>query len=209
MSDALRFAFIAGAPRTGSTLLQTMLDGLPGVASGPELDVVPDLVRLRGALLARVEAGRHAVYFDRATIDRASGEYLRALLDGYGARRSARLLLDKTPWNVLEAPALLDMLPDARMVLCVRDPRATVHSLLEVGRRARHLQRPTPWMTHDLASAIFTVKKCTDAVVAARRAHPGRTLLVRFEELATTPRTVAEGVCAFLEVPFDEAANGI
>lgn len=204
MSAPLRLAFVAGPPRTGTTLVQTLLDGVPGVASGPELDVLPELARLRGALRARVEAGRHDIYFDGAKVDEACGAFLQTLLGGYAARRQAHVFVDKTPWNVLEAPALLDMLHDARMVLCVRDPRANVQSLLEVGRRARRLERKTPWMTHDLATAIFTVKKCADAVLAAHRAYPERTRVVRFEEVVSNPRAVAEALCTFLGLPFDE-----
>jgi hypothetical protein len=204
MSERLRLAFIAGPPRTGTTLLQTLLDGVPGVASGPELDVLPDLARLRGALHARVDAGRHDVYFDGATVDDACSAFLQTLLAGYAARRHAQVFVDKTPWNVLEAPALLDMLPNARMVLCIRDPRANVQSLLEVGRRAERLARKTPWMTHDLAAAIFTVKKCADAVLAAREAYPRRTRVVRFEDLVSNTRNITEEVCAFLDLPFDD-----
>lgn len=205
MTRDLDLAFIGGSPRTGTTMLQLMLDSLPGVASGPEFDLIPDLVRLREAMVARVAGGRLTAYVDRPRIDAATAAYLRELLGAYAERHGAMLLIEKTPWNVLVAPSLLEMLPSARMLLCVRDPRATVSSMLEVGRRAKALGQTTPWLTHDLSAAIFTVKKCTDAVVRAREAHPTRTLVVPYEELVSRPRELGEQICAFLGVPFDDA----
>ena len=42
-----RFIFVGGAPRSGTTLVQNMLDSHPDILGGPEFIHIPDIINLR------------------------------------------------------------------------------------------------------------------------------------------------------------------
>jgi len=107
-------AFLVGFPRSGTTLLDTLLMGHPGVTV---LEEKPPLRRVEEALgdVARLpgldaeEIGRlRAVYFEEAA--------RHAELD------PAKLLIDKFPLHLNKVPIIHRLFPDARFILALRHP---------------------------------------------------------------------------------------
>ncbi|MES2443431.1 MAG: sulfotransferase [Pseudomonadota bacterium] len=111
--------FLIGFPRSGTTLLDTILMGHPGVTvleEEPVLQQVQDMLGDSGRLgdLSSEEANAlRARYF----------EALDALRPGAGG-----LLIDKLPLNIVRAELIHRIFPDARFVLALRDPRDAVLS---------------------------------------------------------------------------------
>jgi tetratricopeptide (TPR) repeat protein len=104
--DSSRFIFIVGLPRSGTTLVDRILTGLPGVRSNGETD------NFERALAAAASAGR-AVDWDGV----AAG-YARLAAAG-GAQQA---IIEKLPLNYLHLGAIHRALPQARLVLVSRAP---------------------------------------------------------------------------------------
>uniref|UniRef100_UPI0035CAC0F6 sulfotransferase n=1 Tax=uncultured Sphingomonas sp. TaxID=158754 RepID=UPI0035CAC0F6 len=106
--------FLVGFPRSGTTLLDTMLMGHPQVQVLEERPVLADVEQAIGGL-ARI-----------ATIDDAEARALRALYfekaNSYVDRRSDTLLIDKSPLHLNKAPLIHRLFPDARFILALRHP---------------------------------------------------------------------------------------
>ncbi|HEX8262660.1 MAG TPA: sulfotransferase, partial [Allosphingosinicella sp.] len=106
--------FLVGFPRSGTTLLDTVLMGHPAVAvleEEPILEAVSEALggfeRLPG--LDAAEIGRlRALYFE--TLDRLVPD------------AAARTIVDKLPLNILAAPLVHRLFPDARFVFAQRHP---------------------------------------------------------------------------------------
>jgi Sulfotransferase family len=105
-TDSSRFVFIVGLPRSGTTLVDRILTGLPGVRSNGETDNFE-----RALTAASPRAG--AVDWDAV----AAG-YAR-LADAGGARD---VIIEKLPLNYLYLGAIHQALPRARLVLVSRSP---------------------------------------------------------------------------------------
>ena len=111
--------FLVGFPRSGTTLLDTMLDAHPEVASIeelPTLEVVVDVLRdMAGGYPAALE------HLDSAQLPHLRALY-RAEVQRHLEGRSARLVLDKLPLRLLHSGLICRLFPDARIVFALRHP---------------------------------------------------------------------------------------
>src|SRR5690348_9390736 len=111
--------FVIGFPRSGTTLLEQMLDAHPVFRSMDERGYVYQLIE-------RMEhAGQHYPA-DLADLTQTETDQLRQVYGALVARTVPKLgqrrLVDKNPLNMLCLPMILRLFPDACIVLCIRHP---------------------------------------------------------------------------------------
>jgi hypothetical protein len=119
---------------------------------------------------------------------------------------------------------LQSLFPEAYFVHVVRDPRATVSSLLKVGfwRRQGGLERPwwrdgltvddlRRWEDADRTPAALAAVQWNRIVAVARRERvlpaPERYLEVRYEDFTAAPHDVLDAVCDRLALPASPSAH--
>jgi tetratricopeptide (TPR) repeat protein len=112
--------FLVGFPRSGTTLLDTMLMGHPKVEVMEERPVLAQM---------RSEGGD----FDAiATMDEAEVRRLQAryfeLAGGYTKLEPGSLLIDKSPLHMQHVPQAYRLFPNARFILALRHPADVVLS---------------------------------------------------------------------------------
>lgn len=111
--------FVIGFPRSGTTLLEQMLDAHPDFRSMDERGYVYQLIE-------RMEHAGQRYPADLADLPQTDADQLRAIywrlvahtLPDLGQRR----LIDKNPLNMLCLPMILRLFPEARIILCIRHP---------------------------------------------------------------------------------------
>ena len=199
--------FVGGCPRSGTTLVQLILDSHPDVCGGPEFDRVPEILELRNKLRASVDSGRISLYCSREDVDREIALLIERLLTPYAEKRGCSLISEKTPWNVLVFQELLEIFPGAKLVFCVRDPRAVAASMLQVGRRAQKKGSDSPGFTKNLRSAIRTIWRSNNAgFIVANESK--RVFTVVYERLVNEPEREIRRLCDFLSLPWSEEMLG-
>jgi hypothetical protein len=203
--EGRRLVFVGGAPRSGTTLLQHILDSHPDVFGGPEYDCVPTIISAWRTVVAAFDRGRITAFGDREQIDAAFAALLEALLLPAADAKGAGLLSEKTPFNVMVFADLLELLPRCRAVHLVRDPRAVVASQLNVGRRARAKNEPIVTWAVDYRETVQVVRQALDAGLLARQRFGPRLLTLTYEELVAQPERTVRAVCAYLGLPFHPA----
>lgn len=108
--------FLLGLPRSGTTLLDTVLDAQPGIASIEEKPTVETL--LEGLPQPWLP---HLLQLDAPQIARLRGQYVDLFRRLSGAD-APRLVLDKLPLRFLDLPALRWLFPEARLLFVARHP---------------------------------------------------------------------------------------
>ncbi|WP_082664395.1 sulfotransferase [Sphingomonas sp. HT-1] len=106
--------FLLGFPRSGTTLLDTILMGHPETVvleEKPALNVVEDAIGGMDALAA----------MDEAAIDAARAHYFSEVAR-YTALPSGRMLVDKSPLYLYKVPLIRRLFPKARIILALRHP---------------------------------------------------------------------------------------
>ncbi|WP_372016756.1 tetratricopeptide repeat-containing sulfotransferase family protein [Pseudoxanthomonas sp. 10H] len=189
--------FIVGMHRSGTTLLEQLLDAHPRVRGLGELYDFTAAMRqatdhhCRGvADLTLVERARHA---DLAAAGR---EYL----DGVAWRLGdARCFSDKLPSNFLHAGFIARALPQARILHMVRDPMETCFSNLR-----ELFSEANPYSYDPIELADY--HRLHDRLMRHWRAHyPDRILEVDYARLTADPEGEMRRVAAFCGLEFDPA----
>jgi Flp pilus assembly protein TadD len=186
-----RFVFIIGLPRSGTTLLERILTGLPGVVSNGETE------NFSRALLSAAPPGGADVFERAAAADPAlvAGHYAR--LAGHpGAAR----VIEKMPLNYLYAGAIRRALPDARLILVSRAP---LDSCFAMYRTLFGAAYPFSYSFEELARYYAAYHRLMD--------HWRRTLgaglyEVNYEDLVRTPAEVAARIAAYCDVEWTDRA---
>jgi hypothetical protein len=206
--------FIVGCPRSGTTLMQRMLDAHSQIAVAPETFFVRRFVknpqkygdlanpRKLSLLLAELtqlsefkEMGLDAKsFYDRFQGRKVDyGEVFAELLEAWRESRDKPLVGEKTPNHLLYMRDIEDIFENARFIHVIRDPRAVVESW-------RHV----PWSNGSVESDAEVWRRY---LATARLSPPRRAPLleVRYENLVLRPHEELTRLCAFLEVPFEDA----
>jgi hypothetical protein len=182
-------------------MVQNILDNHPNICGGPEFDHVPDIVALRNRLHSSIDSGRIRAFCSVEDIDREIGGFVERLLIPYADKQDCGLVSEKTPWNALVFRDLLEIFPGARFLFCVRDPRAVVASMLEVGKRAQKQGVRSPRFTRNVSAAVNIIKSCNAAGFEAVESSD-RVLTVVYERMVVDPDRETKRLCDFLRIPW-------
>lgn len=211
--------FVVGVPRSGTTLLASMLSAHSRMACGPETAYFASLAAAGrplpgewpGDLISFAESTRLE---GESLLDRFSvgGDELTALLadrvpspvgvlEALGeltARRAGKARwIEKSPIHLLYARDIRRWFPDAPIVRIVRDPRDVALSLTRV-----------PWGADDLLGGLLYWRRFHERS-RVFFASDALTYTIRYEELVADPESVLRRVCSFLgEEPEPEAMLG-
>src|SRR5262249_2812153 len=145
------YLFIVGCPRSGTTLLQRMVNAHPAIAITPESHWIPKFPgkrwtetpegaitnKLRRRLLAHPKFSRLGITKKKLKSLAPKAEpvsyakLVSRLFDFYGQRFGKQLVGDKTPDYVRHMESLHRLWPTARFVHVIRDGRDVVTSMQE------------------------------------------------------------------------------
>lgn len=200
--------FVVSAPRSGSTLLERMLETHSHIHGGPEPHLLTPLAhagvwaKVDDAPYPPEQAAQGLQNFvaqlpggedDYWTACRAYAQTLYdAHMDAGGAECS--VCLDKTPAYGLVLPFILRVFPDAKFIVLTRHPAAIfssyAQSFFNGDYKAAHRYNPI-------------LERYVPAIAAFLRQHGGQCLHIRYEDLVDAPEPWMERACAYLGIPFE------
>jgi len=196
-----QLALLCGHPRSGTTLLEQVLDSHPAITSAEETAIFFETyLFLKRDLPADTLM---LSVLDSATPDslqQARRSYFRSMESFLGGPQGDRLLIDKNPSLTALVPGVVRVLPETKFLTALRDPRDVCLSCF---------MQPLPL---NQISAVFlslegAVEEYTSMMglwraMAPRLPNPY--LEVRYEDLVEDLQSVSRRVLDFLGVPWDE-----
>jgi hypothetical protein len=221
------YLFVGGCPRSGTMLLQRMLDHHPLIALGNDSHFIPKCITERTNPSAlplsseMVECVRTYPRFKRLRLedsaaDRAAegsntyGEFVSRIYTEFASAHGKEIAGEKTPDYIRQIPLLDSLFPWARFIHVLRDGRdvaLSVQSWATKRGRRRGPSRRSLWDEEPIAaSAIWWSRFVVKGRKDGENLSGERYMEVRFEALAAEPRETLEGVLSFLELPFSDEA---
>lgn len=219
------FCFVVGCPRSGTTLLQRMLDHHPDLAVANDTHFVPRaLEKTAPHLVERAVAGERiplsqvlvdAVVgyrrFHRLGLDEQAGrelamdrdnyaDYSSALYDSFAARQGKLLGGEKTPDYVRRLPLLFGLFPSARVIHIIRDGRDVALSTLDWATGSKGPGKLELWNSEPLATCALWWRWQVLEGRRAGRTQPARYIEVRYESLVEQPEKELKRLCEFLDL---------
>ena len=197
-----RFAILCGHPRSGTTLLEQVLDSHPDVLTAEETQILHDEAYLPLCRGFSPEASVFEV-LESAPLSRlrqSRENYFRFTELMLGKTVGDRMLVDKNPALSSLIPAAARIFPEAKFLVALRDPRDVCMSCFM-----------QPLSPNPVSSAYLSLEGTVTQYLSVMGFW--RTLLprlrnpfleVRYEELVDDLEGTSRKVLGFLEVPWDE-----
>ena len=186
--------FIVGMPRSGTTLVEQILAAHRDVHGAGERVALGQAFAALGGPDADPSAARRAAALDGESLDRAAATYLAAL---HALAPDAARIVDKMPGNFLYLGLVGLMLPAARIIHCVRDPRDIGLSIFTFRFHGAH------GYAHDLADLGWYIGEHDRLMAHWKSALPNPILTVKLSDWVEDFDGTLARVLAHLELPPD------
>jgi tetratricopeptide (TPR) repeat protein len=196
-SGATGHVFLLGFPRSGTTLLEVILEGHPNVASLEEKESLIDAIQ--EYMQQPEDLGRFAAAAP-ATLERLRTSYWQ-FVAAAGVDVAGKIFVDKNPLNTLKLPLIARLFPDAKILFACRDPRDIVLSCF----RHRFKMSAPIYELLSLDGAASYYDAVMQLTVRMSSILPLETCLVRHEDVVTEFTREMKRVCAFLGLEWDPA----
>jgi len=202
-----RLAFLCGNARSGTTLLEQMLDSHPDIISAEETTVFHDYAYapLRRSLPQETPmlSGLDAAQI--GALQQSRERYFRSTELFLGQPIGNRLLIDKNPSISVLIPAFIRIFPETKLLVALRDPRDVCLSCFMLA----HL--PINDASVSYLNLESTVESYTRVMGIWRAIAPlikNPHLEVRYEDVVDNLESVSRKVLNFLGVPWDARVLG-
>lgn len=150
-ADVTEHVFLLSFPRSGTTLLEVVLDGHPRVASLDEHELLTEAAREFTSDPGNFDALTQASEADLERLRRAYWDRVReGEVDVAG-----KVFVDKYPMNTLKLPLIARLFPRAKILFVCRDPREVVFACFR--RRFRMNVATYELLTLPGAAALYDV----------------------------------------------------
>lgn len=213
--------FLLGLPRSGTTLLEQMLDAHSEIAVCPEMSSGKALWRLNAAsklkdqwkslLLVNALYQRAALFKDPILpclakqalrvfpYPLSTREWFSPLIKEYTEEKKAILYGEKTPENTFFIPTLVEAFPGSKYITILRNPFDLVLSLCE----AFAFQRKTRITDTMLLHFAENTKRGFHELYIKQRLKNLNQLWITYEDLVREPDQTLSEICSFLGLDFE------
>ncbi|GAB0117385.1 sulfotransferase family protein [Acidisoma sp. 7E03] len=207
--------FLGGAPRSGTTWLQQMLDAHPDASCRGEGLFAKLLYPLIDGMLGRLRkdlGDKNQTVFSHLEGYPLPGEeerqFLAASMILLALRRQAsgrdcRAYGEKTPENVFFIPQLAALFPRAKFIVIARDPRDVITSAWHFFRGDKEVEGGEEAKFAFIRSALPSLADGLRAAIAHTSRSPDRCRTVTYETLQAAPQPALAGLFRFLGLSDD------
>lgn len=189
--------FVLGMPRSGTTLVESLIAAHPRISAGGELPALQDIALQIGAMQAPTEEfaaiARKLTQSDVKDMARTYIEGARAFC-GVGDH-----FTDKMPHNFMLIGLALLLFPKARIIHCRRDPVDTCVSIYTNGMTPAH-----NYYKSDLSTLGTYYNLYLELMAYWHEIFPGRILDVYYEDVTANTELNARQLIEFCGLKWDD-----
>ena len=192
--DASRCVFIVGMPRSGTSLVEQIIDAHPQAHGAGELNDLPNLVDT----LARKVGVPPPMCFAQATtelLDEGARLYTEPL---FALAPDAKVITDKLPHNFELLGLINRMLPGAKVIHCTRNPIDNCVSAFTTPLGAWHSY------SNNLANLGWAYGQYAALMDHYRQACDLQLLEIPYEDIVADVETHARRIIEFVGLPWDD-----
>jgi tetratricopeptide (TPR) repeat protein len=196
-----RLALLGGHPRSGTTLLEQMLDSHPDIISAEETEIFHNAAYMplcralpeNASVLSILEsAGNDALRKSRAN-------YFRSMELFLGNPLGDRLLIDKNPSLTFLIPAMVRIFPEIKIIIALRDPRDVCLSCFMQPLSLSQVSSAYLSLQDTIEEYVSLMSIWTTIAPLLKNSY----IEVRYEDMVENLESVARRTLEFLEIPWN------
>lgn len=210
--------FIVAKGRSGTTLLQTIIDAHPNTCAPFESRFVVHFYNRYGSVIKWTDATKARFYNDIINEQKISlfwdfnvVQFKRLLKEmpemssyayacklvylsfiSFTDKGSVKCIVDKNPIYSVLLEIILKVFPDAKFIHVIRDPRAVINSTLKFNIRKNARQISKEWLINNLAIENLKMSQLSFF-------HT-----MKYEDLMQAPQNTLKLLCAFLNIDYQD-----
>lgn len=198
-----KMAFLGGHPRSGTTLLEQVLDSHPDIVSAEETNIFHLSAytplckphKSEGGILEQLKS------CSLAEIEVARSRYFSIMDNCLPQPVGSRLLVDKNPSLTPLIPAMMRILPETKFLIMIRDPRDVILScFMQSFHPLNRISGNFLTLEDTVAEYIGLMSNWFES----SKSLEGRFLEIRYENLTVNLEDEARRVFEFIGVPWNE-----
>lgn len=193
--------FLVGFPRSGTTLLEQILDSHPLLQALDERPTVAVMQKAYERIVARRREAASA--FTPGEVDELRDAYFNEA-DKYLKREPGRILVDKMPLNLTPAYFIWRVFPDAKFILAIRHPCDVCLSCF-MQNFALNQAMTTFTSLEDTAATYAGVMNLWREYTLSL---PLKYHMIRYEDLVENMEDETRRLLNFLEIEWNDAVLG-
>jgi hypothetical protein len=186
--------FIVGMPRSGTTLVEQILDAHAEVFGAGERHALGDLVVELGGATDSVASVKRIAALDGGALDARAERYLAEL---HALDPAAMRIVDKMPGNFRHLGLMGLLMPGATVIACDRDPRDIGLSIFTYRFYGVHAY------SNDLADLGWYIGQQRRLMAHWRRVLPNPILTLRLQDLVHDFEGTLRRLLEFVGLPYD------
>lgn len=184
--------FIVGAPRSGTTLLRSMIDAHPNICCPPwETGLFVHLGKIVNGDLTKVLKKEPAFPISRTDILAWVRDAADELMGQFLIRSRKTRWAEKTPTHVDHMDLISEVYPQCQFIHIIRNGRDVIRSLQNMPWAPRQIR----WSADRWIQSVKNGRKFGESC-------PGRYFEIRYEQLVEDPQGILVAACKFLREPF-------
>jgi hypothetical protein len=211
----LQLFFVGGAPRSGTTWLQLLLDSHPQVSCRGEglfgKHLAEPLEALAGRRREALAAKNGGIFRDiggyplpeAADTDMILATAVLLALERQRDGKSCRAVGEKTPENVFFFTRMKRLFPAAKFIGIARDPRDVLTSAWHFFHKAASGEEEAAAKLGFIRSALPSLNHGARTMLSLREQFPSDSMIVTYERMRAAPEDIAGALFRFLEVSDD------
>ncbi|NJR25525.1 MAG: polysaccharide deacetylase family protein [Richelia sp. CSU_2_1] len=201
--------FLVGCPRSGTTILQSLLAAHPEVISFPEskffhyllsdnlVEKLPN--RLEVFLRDEIKHPEFLASFDRTQNTESKASWFVGVLDSLAAKQNKSIWLEKTPEHIYFIQDIERFLPDVKFIHILRNGMDAIASMYEATRNF-----------HDLWGGVWDLDGCIERwqyamLTSHKYVNNSNHILVKYEEILDNKVKILRELCRFIGIEYDAA----
>ncbi|MDC3205694.1 sulfotransferase [Paracoccaceae bacterium] len=191
-----KLVFLIGFPRSGTTLLDTILrshQSFQVIEEQPLIDTMRDKV-------LGIKSGQFFSNLSSKTITACRASYLEELQKLKNIKQDKKVIVDKLPLNILNVGLIGQVFPEATILLCIRHPFDCV---LSSWMQNFQLNQAMTILT-DLYSTAEFYDLCMKNYELYKTELYFNSFMIRYEDLVKDLRQTLEPLLQTLEIDWDD-----
>ena len=217
------FVFVVGCPRSGTTLLQRMLDAHPEMTIANDTHFITRAAKralrknpnpeLTAELLKQVESYRrfYRMGLESRDVHEASqhcstySEFVSSLYNRRAELKGKTISGEKTPDYCRQMPVLSGLFPRAKFIHIIRDGRDTTLSTLDWATETKGPGRWSLWATDPVGTcALWWKWQAGSGHFEGQRLGKALYHELKYEDLVADPTGELKQISEFLQILFSE-----